>query len=393
MRILVAHEINYESKVIYEIQEFPEMLAALGHQITFLQFEEGANRKHKMKARDRIIGGRVYKESKIRLITPHRFGIESIDRIWTTISSWIAIFKLMRREKFDIVVNYAVPTFGVQLLVLSKLFHVPFVHRALDASHVIIESKWKPFILITEKLIYRFADFLSANNPAMKEYCVRLGKRSKFSEVHYPPLDLDYFKNASFDEKLAESLGIAEGENVITYMGSFFYFSGLDTVIRDFAERRSEIPSTKLLLIGSGEQDTLLRNIVEQYELQNFVIFTGSVPFAELPKYLALSTVAINAMEPKLVSNVAFPHKVIQYMASGIPTVTTRLDGLFQVFSDKSAITWVDRPAKVMSAALGLLVDKRNLKVISDSQREELSRFLPSRALTEFESFLVASAK
>ena len=44
MKILVLHEIDYLEKVIYEIHEFPELLARAGHEVTFFHFQEGANR-------------------------------------------------------------------------------------------------------------------------------------------------------------------------------------------------------------------------------------------------------------------------------------------------------------------------------------------------------------
>ena len=38
MKILVLHEIDYLEKVIYEIHEFPELLARAGHEVTFFHF-------------------------------------------------------------------------------------------------------------------------------------------------------------------------------------------------------------------------------------------------------------------------------------------------------------------------------------------------------------------
>ena len=108
-------------------------------------------------------------------------------------------------------------------------------------------------------------------------------------------------------------------------MGSFFYFSGLADVLQKLA-LMDERPV--LVLIGGGEQDAELRTMTEKLHLEDCVKFTGFVGFAELPSYLSMADVAINPMVPSMVSNKALPNKVLQYMASGLPVVTTRLDGL-----------------------------------------------------------------
>jgi hypothetical protein len=59
MKILVLHEIDYLEKVIYEIHEFPELLAKVGHDVTFFHFQEGANRAKKNLFRKKEIVGRV----------------------------------------------------------------------------------------------------------------------------------------------------------------------------------------------------------------------------------------------------------------------------------------------------------------------------------------------
>ena len=149
-------------------------------------------------------------------------------------------------------------------------------------------------------------------------------------------------------------MGIAEGDRVIVYMGSFFYFSGLANAIDEFAEVSRTSPSLKFLLIGGGEQDAELRQRVSALGLSEKVIFTGFVSYADLPRYLKLADVAVNTLEPTLVANVAFPNKVLQYMAAGLPVVSTRLDGLEQTFGERSGITWASDSKDVIRAALKL---------------------------------------
>jgi glycosyltransferase involved in cell wall biosynthesis len=217
----------------------------------------------------------------------------------------------------------------------------------------------------------------------MADYCKNLSGRTKPTEVHYPPLDLEHFKSPAKDLRLAESLGIAASDKVITYMGSFFYFSGLKAAIEEFS--KSANSDQKLLLIGGGEQDRELREQVRRLGLTSQVIFTGFVPYAELPKYLRLADVAINTLERNLVADVALPNKVLQYVASGLRVVSTELSGLRSIFVNSNAVAWEESPERVMKKALQILNDESASQTPELALGEFLSAFKPSTAVGSFE--------
>jgi glycosyltransferase involved in cell wall biosynthesis len=388
VKILVVHEIDYLEKVIYEIHEFPELLAKAGHDVTFYQFQEGANRAKKNLFRKREIFGRVIPEAKLTLVGPHQFGCFWFDRIWATVTSWPALFRLFREQKFDVVLNYAVPTFGLQALIISSIHKTPFVHRALDSSHEIRESIFRLPILMVEKLMYRFSPLLSANNAAMQRYCENLSGRRKPSVVNYPPLDIAHFSNRVPDFNLRKNLGIAPTDSVVTYMGSFFYFSGLPEVIKRFAELVPKGSSIKLLLIGGGEQENELRKLVVDFGISEQVIFTGFVSYDDLPDYLALSTVAINPLEISQVASIAFPNKVLQYLASGIPVVSTRLEGLFSAMDGIGGLVWAQTPTRVLEIALEVAKNGGGVASKAESLKALADLFAPEAALASMEETL-----
>jgi glycosyltransferase involved in cell wall biosynthesis len=136
------------------------------------------------------------------------------------------------------------------------------------------------------------------------------------------------------------------------YMGTFFHFSGLDDVINELANAAD--PSVKLLLIGGGEQEERLRNLVEDYNLGERVIFAGFIEFKALANYMCLADVAINPLRNELVASAAFPHKVLQYMAVELPVVSTQLAGLYEAFGNSSGILWSKDSRGVLRQALKL---------------------------------------
>jgi len=375
------------------MHEFPELLSLRGHDITFLEFDEARKFWQKGQApRSEVIQGRVHPEARINLSRPFQVGIPGVDRILALFTVLPTLRKLFRNHNFDAVVLYAVPTYGLQTLWLAKRFKVPVLYRALDVSHKIRSSILSPAIKWVEKRIYKQVDLLSANNAAMADYCQGLGKRTKATIVHYPPLDLSHFQMGERDQGLRKSLGFKAEDRVITYMGSFFYFSGLKDALREFALAGAKNRGLKLLLIGGGEQEGELKKLVQNLGIQDQTVFTGFVRYKDLPKYLKIADVAVNTLQPTLVANVAFPNKVLQYMAAGLPVVSTRLQGLRQTFGEDSGIVWAEDAKAVLKAAIQL-VDKADVELarIGQTQLSAVSKiFSVEAAVDKFEESLMS---
>jgi glycosyltransferase involved in cell wall biosynthesis len=388
LKILVVHEISYPTKVIYEVHEFPELLSLRGHDVTFIDFAEDYRGRPGKNPRQWLQRGRVYPEAQIKLHSPWLSGIEAIDRLVGVVSIWGVLWSL-RKDKFDVILNFAVPTYGLQMICFGFFKRIPVVHRALDVSHKIRVSPWNPLISLVERAVLTLSTAVSANNPAMADY-VRSRKSRKNGEVqvHYPPTGNADWHPLPFSEELADRHGISKDDFVIAYLGSFFYFSGLDQVIRDFAQAVKMRTDIKLLLIGGGEQESLLRRLVLDLNLSGRVVFTGFIEYQSIPKYLSLADVGINPMEVSDVSDYALPNKVIQYLQLRIPVVSTWLKGLSSALSEDPTIFWAVSSKEVIASCLNIKFRKKFIKTSAVSTSPYLAQFEPSSAIENLEKFL-----
>ena len=385
MRILFLHEVGYLEKPIFEMHEFPEHLSSRGHEIAFADFPEklGSNFKGTKGA---LVGGRVLVHAKIKLYSQTSLAPGILGRLLAAGLFPVFWYRVLRDFKPDLVVSFAVPTSGWQAALICRSKGIPFIFRALDVSHKIRKTVFASLVKVAERVVYSSASWVSCNNQAMRDYCLSLGANYQKSSVDYPPLDLSHFLDAEISTDVLRRHGIPDKRQVIVYMGSFFYFSGLETVIRQLSLLKER---PHLVLIGGGEQESELRKITKVLKLEQFVTFTGFVSYKDLPSYLSIGDVAINPMVPSLVSHKALPNKVLQYMASALPVVTTKLEGLISVFPGSDGIRLVDDSTSVLPAAIEML-EKPNLIELGESNRTVVARkFNAGIATHEFEQRLL----
>ena len=385
MRILFLHEVGYLEKPIFEMHEFPEHLAARGHEVAFADYPETPTHQTFSKF-GVVLQGRVLGGASLRLYSQKAVFPGIVGRLLAVFLFPFFFHKVLIDFKPDIVVSFAVPTSGWQAAFICRVHRIPLLFRALDVSHRIRRSMFASLIKVAERLVYSSASWVSCNNPALLGYCRSLGAKEGKSSVDYPPLDLSHFAEGASKNIIRSRLGIPNDSQVILYMGSFFYFSWLADVLRNLA-LMSQRPV--LVLIGGGDQDAELRTMTKNLHLEDCVKFTGFVGFEELPLYLSMADVAINPMVPSIVSNKALPNKVLQYMASGLPVVTTKLDGLSSIFDDQVGVHSVSHSSDVLAAAVAML-DNPEIDMLGQANKAAVARkFDVDNAVRNFEQRLL----
>ena len=380
MRLLFIHEVDYENKPVFEMHELPELLALRGHQVSFLDFTEESVPKDKGFKSQVFMRSRISADARVRAFHQTPLALGLLGRLFGAVASFRFIRGAISLAKPDVVITFAVPTMGWQAALICRRSRIPLVYRALDVSHLIRKTKLSFLVKLSEGFLCRAASHISANNAALLQHCESLAKRAIVGTVDFPPLAIDKFKpqpHYSAGQRPAS----------IVYMGSFFYFSGLDRLLEHLAKIQDD--GTTLTLIGGGEQDTYLRGIVEDLGLGRRVTFRGFVDFADLPQELSKHRVAINPMLSSDVSNLAFPNKVIQYMASGLPVVTTKLSGLVGTFGQDAPLAWTSSPEEALDVALEIVRDGPRCDQMSQDALKLLgTRFEPTIAVARFENML-----
>ena len=363
MKILFVHEVNWRTKVIYEVHDYPELLSLAGHEVVFIDYPEhskpsGLARFLDLRTHVSRKQSRAHRGSSVEVRTPGRVFPPPLDRLFASLTFIPLIYRSLRKENFDVVVLYGVPTNGWHTVAISKHFQVPVIFRALDVSQVLRKSIFRPLIRIAEKYIYRNATWVSANNQALKNYCLVHGSRPETTSVDYPGLDLERFQPGTRSVSLMQSYGLTETSKVVLFMGTLYRFAGIERFLKLFAADLKNNPSWKFLILGGGEAESSIKNIVSELRLDSQVIMPGFINYDELTEHLRLADVAISPFEPSLVTNCALPWKVVQYLACGLPVVSTRLAGLQGLVPDEQGVVYQNLDDGFTRAVSYLLIDE-----------------------------------
>ena len=168
----------------------------------------------------------------------------------------------------------------------------------------------------------------------------------------------------------------AQGPVRVTYIGGFLPLHGIATLLEAAAlleARAGELPPFLIQLVGDGIEYDEARRTARALKLER-VEFTGRMAYADAPRVLASSHVALGAFGAGEKTGRVIPHKLWQGLAAGRAVVTGDGEGPREVFTDGVHLRLTPRgDAARLAAVLAELVASRE-------QRERLGAAGRARA-------------
>ena len=147
-------------------------------------------------------------------------------------------------------------------------------------------------------------------------------------------VDVDKFEmGGKPDPELKLKLGLGTSR-VLGFIGSFYAYEGLDLLITALPSILKQMPDVKVLLVGGGPQDALLKRQVMTLDLVDRVIFTGRVPHADVNRYYDLVDVLVYPRHPMRLTELVTPLKPLEAMAQGRLMVASDVGGHKELIQD-----------------------------------------------------------
>jgi glycosyltransferase involved in cell wall biosynthesis len=366
LKVLVVQDMDWLSSLPLASHHLFEFLSVNKCDVSVIDYKSNIKllRKPSVTKYERfLINERWRKGSRIQLIRLPRIGNKLIGRLASFIMSW----PFLAREIYgaDVTVLYSVPTYGLQVVVISKLLKKPVVFHSFDViNKFVLSPSIGSFVKALEKLIFRTCKAVVAITPSLAKYAISLGAKKKTVKIIPNGVDLSRFSQSKIkSSEILEKRGLT-GKKIVLYTGWLYTFCGLDYLLSKhirFFERN------KIVFVIAGEGE--ISNTIREFESKTpSVVFLGRVNFDEIAGLIQGSKICINPFMKDERSLKAFPNKILEYMACGKPSLVTPLPGTVEVLGRNSGVVYADLP-NFHATLVSLINDPARLTILGDQAR------------------------
>lgn len=273
----------------------------------------------------------------------------SLDKFFLPFLGFIKAFGLARgckREKtalWGMMLSYGSIAAYFLKLVCSKM---PFLITLQEGDSVLHIKKGKGGVI---GFFWRRILGRADEAQAISNYLAGLATAFGFKKtVHIIPngVDWEYFSRARSreeKEKMRRLFGVTNHEKVIISVSRLVEKNGLSDLITALQYANS----AKLVLVGSGYLERVLKKTARELGVADRIFFAGDVDYQEIPLYLQSADVFIRPSLSEGLGN-AF----LEAMAAGIPVIGTPVGGI---------------PDFLQEGKTGLFVEVGNPRSIADA--------------------------
>ena len=188
------------------------------------------------------------------------------------------------------------------------------------------------FADILEKITIKTADHIFVVCKEAKDRLIKLGaERNNVSIVKNTP-DLKKFNYLppSFPGIMRK----IKGSFIVLYVGIIIGGRGIDLAIKAFREIVKEKSDIKLVIVGNGKQEKEMRALVQRYNLNDTVFFTGWIDNSKVPEYISSCDLGLLPFVNSQHINHTIANKLFDFMAMGKPVLCSNVAPMRRIIKE-----------------------------------------------------------
>ncbi len=252
--------------------------------------------------------------------------------------------------------HYVVPSIFVNIF--AKIFRVPTIlhGRGMDVNYF-------PYFSVKSKVLLlvagRLNNMILTVGKSMKDNCLRFKITENKVKVIYNGIDSIKFspKNKIFFTKQRPL-------NLLN-VGSFTLEKGQHLIIEACKQLKENDIAFHLTLIGDGTLRHTLVDLINKYELKDYVELMGVVKHKNLPNYMQKADVLVF---PSITEGL--PNAVLEAMSMKLPVILTRVDGNIELAQKiGSILVEKNNPQQLFEAILHYYNNPREIEIGGEINR------------------------
>lgn len=170
----------------------------------------------------------------------------------------------------------------------------------------------------------------------------------------------------------AKAAGLPPGTRYIGFVGRPAEWHGLEYLVDAAHGVLESFPAARFLIVGDGPALPAVKEYARSKGLEQYFVFTGSVPHASVPAYIGACEVCVVFYKP-VRSYPGDPMKLYEYLACGRPVVASAVPGYGDLAEKAGAGVAVDAadPRKLAEAITKLLGAESSRVRMGQNGRQE----------------------
>ncbi len=240
---------------------------------------------------------------------------------------WLARF--FKKKQIDIVQTFFIDgnIFGI---IAGKLGGVP----QIVSSRRDLGFWYNKKLLYILRLIDKCVDRYLVNSKSVKRTMIKFeGVKPEKIDIIYNGVDLEPFKgiNQELREETRKKLGVYSDEIVVGIIANMNRtVKRVDLFIKAAAEVHKYHKDVSFIVVGEGELKAGLIALANELNIHGKTKFVGLQ--TDIIPYLSIFDVAILCSDSE-----GFPNALLEYMAAGVPAVSTRVGGNTELLGQDGA--------------------------------------------------------
>ncbi|MBN1352398.1 glycosyltransferase family 4 protein [candidate division KSB1 bacterium] len=280
--------------------------------------------------------------------------------------------KLVKQNHYDLLHTHEEAGFMAPMLLKKrKMRHLYDMHSSLpqqltNCKFTTLRSLISTFEKL-ERMTIESADAVITICPELYHYVERLFP-DKFNMLIENVADNgEVFEHKPVSPEEIKNRFNLNNHTILVYAGTFVAYQGLDLLIKSSEFIIRQNAATKIILVGGNDdQVKKYRKMVDDLNLTDHFVFTGTVQPQEVPDYEGLADVLVS---PRIEGNNT-PLKIYSYLRSGKPIVATRHLTHTQVLDDSVSILTDCTPEAFAEGVLKAIRDRElTQEIIRNAQK------------------------
>lgn len=180
-----------------------------------------------------------------------------------------------------------------------------------------------------ELMVLKQADHVAVVSEALRQRLISMGIAPDRIEVVVNGSDVEAFALSSSSSVLDDPV-FEDNAFVVGFVGSLKAWHGVDLLLQAFAIVHKQLPDARLMIVGSGPEESTLRSMAAHLGLDDAVAFCGAVDHGMVPAHIHQMDVAVAPYRHR--DDFYFsPIKLFEYMAAGCCTIAANIGQIPEV--------------------------------------------------------------